>query len=236
MAIQGPKRLRIRFQPVATRSCALWSLTGTLTSKLDVVPLGFILVGCFNPIENITVCAYVLMIITPTRCKNRTCLKPGPRANKSSSLSNLQRWSFWSGKHLPGHEPHDAPKYKKLCPPNPHWWFIFISCFLTCQHVNGKSHFFIGPTSSNGCVSIIMLVFRGVFKHNKFHPYISTSRKIYSGRATIHGYLPYIPPKNKFHPLFLEDIPIHTFQHPHPTFDTLRVNHLDSLDSQASAR
>ncbi len=44
------------------------------------------------------------------------------------------------------------------------------------------------------------------------------------------------PKKNKFHPLFLEDIPIHTFQDPQPTFDTLRVNHLDSLDSQASAR
>ncbi len=136
MAIQGPKRLRIRFQPVATRSCALWSLTGTLTSKLDVVPLGFILVGCFNPIENITVCAYVLMIITPTRCKNRTCLKPGPRANKNSSLSNLQRWSFWSGKHWPGHEPHDAPEYKKNVSPKPtlvvHLHILFLN-MSTCQ-------------------------------------------------------------------------------------------------------
>ena len=75
-----------------------------------------------------------------------------------------------------------------------------------------------------------MLDFRGVFKHNNFHPYISTSRKIYMD--IFHT----SPKKNKFHPLFLEDIPIHTFQDPQPTFDTLRVNHLDSLDSQASAR
>ena len=34
--------------------------------------------------------------------------------------------------------------------------------FERCSHGNGKSPFLIGDTSSTGCFSIVMLVFRGL--------------------------------------------------------------------------